>query len=247
MYICVVSAGCVGLVTAACLAEIGHRVICVDNDFDKVVAMQLGKSPIDEPHLEEMMQANIGVGRLEFTTNLATSVDRSEIIFLCLETPVSVSGGSNNNYVDAIAREIGSYLNGEYKIIVDRCTSAIGSGDRVKKAILNGIMDRLSGSLIVRDPVEEIGNIAGFDVVSNPEFIKEGSAVYNIFNPDRIILGSASEKAIEVMRKLYRPIIERDRPEYRSFPPVSVVATDVCSAETIKCATNAFAVLKKMQ
>jgi UDPglucose 6-dehydrogenase len=247
MYICVLGTGCAGLVTATCLAEIGHQVICVDSNFDKVVAMRSIKLPVYEPHLEEMMRVNIDAGRLELTTNLAASVDRSEIIFLCLEIPVLASGESDNNYVDEVAREIGSYFNGEYKIIVDRCTFANGSSERIKRAILNGIMDRLSGSLIVKDPVEEIGSIAGFDVVSNPEFLREGLAVYDIFNPDRIILGSASKKAIDKMRELYQPIIERDRTEDKSLPPISVIATDICSAEKIKYATNAFASLKKMQ
>jgi UDPglucose 6-dehydrogenase len=247
VYVCVVGSESVGLVTAACLAEIGHEVICIDSNPERVKAMRADQLLVREPHLEEMIRTNIGASRLQFSTNLAASVDRSEIIFLCLEVPILPTGEGDVNYVDTITREIGSYFNGEYKVIVDRCTLGVGSGDRVKRAILAGIMDRLSGSIIVQDSMEEIGSIAGFDVVSNPEFFKKGSAVYDAFNPDRIILGSSSKKAIKIMRELYRPIIKRDRIKDRSLPPISVMTTDMCSAEKIKYAANVFASLKKMQ
>ncbi len=254
MRVCIIGAGYVGLVTGACLAEIGHQVICVDSNDERVTLMASGKSPIQEPQLEEIMQANIAMGRLEFTTNFAKGVDRSEIIFIAIETPAFPTGEIDTNYVEKVAKSIGSYLNGEYKVIVNRSTLPIDSSDQMRKAILNGLIDRLSESLVIKEPLEEIGTIAGFDVVSNPEFLREGSAVYDTFNPDRIVLGSNSEQALAMMRELYQPIVDRQEcafsnriyAENKFLPPVLVMATDLCSAETIKYATNVFSVLKDL-
>jgi UDPglucose 6-dehydrogenase len=255
MHVCVVGTGCVGLITAACWAEIGHQVVCVDSNLEKVASMQSGKSPIPEPHLEEIIQANLAAGRLEFTTNLAMSVNRSEIIFIALETLFLPAGEGDTSYIDTVAKEIGNHLNGEYKVIVDRCGLSLGSGDRVRRVILNCIVERLSASLTIADPLKEIATIAGFDVVSNPDFHREGLAIYDTFYPTRLVLGSNSEKALAIMQELYKPLIDRQKGiesfgisqnKNKSLSPVSVTITDINSAETLKYAVTAFEAIKKI-
>jgi UDPglucose 6-dehydrogenase len=231
MRACVIGTGYVGLVTGACLAQIGHNVICVDNNAAKVSFMQSGKSPIFEPGLEEIMQSNMQAGRLQFTTDLAFGVEHGEILFIAVGTPALPSGESDTRYVEAVARGIGSNLNGGYKVIVNKSTVPIGSGDWVRRIVMDGVAKRQQA-------------ITGFDVVSNPEFLREGSAVYDTFNPDRIVLGSNSPKAIAMMQELYTPIIERKFATERSLPPVPVVVTDLASAEMIKYAANAFLATK---
>ncbi|MCX7595390.1 MAG: nucleotide sugar dehydrogenase, partial [Fischerella sp.] len=231
MRVCVIGTGYVGLVTGACLAEIGHNVICVDNNAAKVSLMQSGKSPIFEPGLEQIMQSNMQAGRLQFTTDLAFGVEHGEILFIAVGTPALPSGESDTRYVEAVARGIGSNLNGGYKVIVNKSTVPIGSGDWVQRIVMDGVADRQQ-------------DITGFDVVSNPEFLREGSAVYDTFYPDRIVLGSNSPKAIAMMQELYTPIIERKFATEGSLPPVPVVVTDLASAEMIKYAANAFLATK---
>jgi UDPglucose 6-dehydrogenase len=231
MRVCVIGTGYVGLVTGACLAQIGHHVICVDNNAEKVALMQSGQSPIFEPGLAEIMQAAMLAGHLEFTTDLGAGVAHGEILFIAVGTPALPTGESDTRYVEAVARGIGSHLNGGYKVIVNKSTVPIGSGDWVKRIVLDGVAERQE-------------TIAGFDVVSNPEFLREGSAVFDTFNPDRIVLGSNSEKAIAMMRELYEPIIARRFASNKSLPPVSVVETDIASAEMIKYAANAFLATK---
>ncbi|NWF61640.1 MAG: nucleotide sugar dehydrogenase [Fischerella sp.] len=231
MRVCVIGTGYVGLVTGACLAQIGHSVICVDNNAAKVSLMQSGKSPIFEPGLEQIMQSNMQAGRLQFTTDLAFGVEHGEILFIAVGTPALPSGESDTRYVEAVARGIGSNLNGGYKVIVNKSTVPIGSGDWVQRIVMDGVADRQQ-------------DITGFDVVSNPEFLREGSAVYDTFYPDRIVLGSNSPKAIAMMQELYTPIIERKFATEGSLPPVPVVVTDLASAEMIKYAANAFLATK---
>ncbi|BAZ10707.1 UDP-glucose dehydrogenase [Calothrix sp. NIES-4071] len=231
MRVCVIGTGYVGLVTGACLAQIGHHVICVDNNAEKVALMQSGQSPIFEPGLSEIMQAAMQAGHLEFTTNLGAGVAHGEILFIAVGTPALPTGESNTRYVEAVAHGIGSHLNGGYKVIVNKSTVPIGSGDWVKRIVLDGVAERQQ-------------EIAGFDVVSNPEFLREGSAVFDTFNPDRIVLGSNSTKAIAMMQKLYAPIIARRFATDKFLPPVPVVKTDLTSAEMIKYAANAFLATK---
>jgi UDPglucose 6-dehydrogenase len=231
MRVCVIGTGYVGLVTGACLAQIGHHVICVDNNADKVALMQSGQSPIFEPGLAEIMQAAMQAGHLEFTTDLGAGVAHGEILFIAVGTPALPTGESDTRYVEAVARGIGSHLNGGYKVIVNKSTVPIGSGDWVKRIVLDGVAERQQ-------------TIAGFDVVSNPEFLREGSAVFDTFNPDRIVLGSNSTKAIAMMRELYEPIITRRFATDKFSSPVPVVETDIASAEMIKYAANAFLATK---
>ncbi|MGL5795887.1 MAG: UDP-glucose dehydrogenase family protein, partial [Waterburya sp.] len=190
-----------------------------------------GKSPIYEPGLDEIMQSTMAAGNLEFTTDLAAGVAHGEILFIAVGTPPLPTGESDTRYVEAVAKGIGTHLNGGYKVIVNKSTVPIGSGDWVRRIVLDGVAEREA-------------EIAGFDVVSNPEFLREGSAVYDTFNPDRIVLGSDSPKAIAMMQELYQPLVTRKFAEDKSLPRVPVVVTDLSSAEMIKYAANSFLATK---
>ncbi|BAS57137.1 UDP-glucose dehydrogenase [Leptolyngbya boryana NIES-2135] len=255
MRVCVIGTGYVGLVTGACLSHIGHHVICVDNNEAKVKLMQAGQSPIFEPGLSEIMQSSIQSGRLEFTTDIAAGVEHGEILFIAVGTPALPNGESDTRYVEAVARGIGSNLKGGYKVIVNKSTVPIGSGDWVRMIVLDGIAERQKAEAqpvlaTAGGGVDEVmpSAVTGdydFDVVSNPEFLREGSAVFDTFNPDRIVLGSNNnDRPIKLMKELYAPIVERQFAEVKSVPPVPVVVTDLSSAEMIKYAANAFLATK---
>ena len=232
MRVCVIGTGYVGLVTGVCLSHIGHEVICVDNNEEKVKLMQSGQSPIYEPGLSELMKSSADSGKLTFTSDLAKGVAHGEILFIAVGTPPLPTGESDTRYVEAVARGIGANLSGDYKVIVNKSTVPIGSGDWVR--------------MITVDGCSEAGNKAepNFDVVSNPEFLREGSAVYDTFNPDRIVLGGNSEKAISMMQELYKPLVTREFADDKNAPPVPVVVTDLSSAEMIKYAANSFLATK---
>ncbi|NDJ16803.1 UDP-glucose dehydrogenase family protein [Myxacorys almedinensis] len=254
MRVCVIGTGYVGLVTGACLAHAGHHVICVDNNEAKVKLMQSGQTPIFEPGLSDIMQAAIQSKRLEFTTDTAAGVEHGQVLFIAVGTPALLNGESDTRYVEAVARSIGSNLNGGYKVIVNKSTVPIGSGDWVRMIVLDGIAERQKSE--AQPVLASVGGgdaditttaVVGeydFDVVSNPEFLREGSAVYDTFNPDRIVLGSSSDRAIALMQDLYAPIVERQFAEHASAPAVPVVVTDISSAEMIKYAANAFLATK---
>jgi UDPglucose 6-dehydrogenase len=245
MRVCVIGTGYVGLVTGACLAHIGHHVICVDNNEEKVKLMKAGQSPIFEPGLTEIMHGAMQVGNLEFTTDIGAGVAHGDILFIAVGTPPLPTGESDTRYVEAVARSIGAHLDGGYKVIVNKSTVPIGSGDWVRMIVLDGIVERqkvLVGA--GGGEVTTLESVPVFDVVSNPEFLREGCAVYDTFNPDRIVLGGNSAKAIAMMQELYAPIIERQYAEDKSLPPVPVLATDISSAEMIKYAANAFLATK---
>jgi UDPglucose 6-dehydrogenase len=232
MRVCTIGTGYVGLVTGACLAHIGHDVVCVDNNPAKIEMMQAGKSPIYEPGLSEIMQSAIAAGRLKFTTDLAMGMNHGEIVFIAVGTPSLPNGSTNTEYVEAVARGIGQHLNGDYKVIVNKSTVPIGSGDWVKMLVMDGVAAQ-------KEPPT---TAVKFDVVSNPEFLREGSAIYDTLNPDRIVLGSENQTAIDLMLKLYAPIINRQFAEEKK--PVPVLTTDLSSAEMIKYAANAFLATK---
>ena len=247
MRVCVIGTGYVGLVTGACLAHIGHHVICVDNNEEKVKLMKAGQSPIFEPGLSEIMQSAIESEHIEFTTDLGAGVAHGEILFIAVGTPPLPNGESDTRYVEAVARGIGTHLDGGYKVIVNKSTVPIGSGDWVRMIVLDGIAERqnvLVGAGGVRIEEVALDRIAGFDIISNPEFLREGSAVYDTFNPDRIVLGSNNPRAIAMMQELYTPIVERKFADDPFLPPVPVVVTDINSAEMIKYAANAFLATK---
>ena len=253
MRICVIGTGYVGLVTGACLAALGHHVLCVDNNAAKVKQMQAGESPIFEPGLSDILQSSIAQGTIEFTTDLAAGVAHGQVLFIAVGTPALPNGQSDTRYVEAVARGIGSHLQStaDYKVIVNKSTVPIGSGDWVKMLVLDGYATVAEPALVAAGDVPvakpDHQNSAAkpdFDVVSNPEFLREGSAVYDTFNPDRIVLGSSSTRAIAVMEQLYAPIITRASSADPGLPPVPVVITDVSSAEMIKYAANAFLATK---
>jgi UDPglucose 6-dehydrogenase len=247
MRVCVIGTGYVGLVTGACLAHIGHHVICVDNNEEKVKLLKAGQSPIYEPGLSEIMQSASSEGNLEFTSDLAAGVAHGEILFIAVGTPALPTGETDTRYVEAVARGIGAHLDSGYKVIVNKSTVPIGSGDWVRMIVLDGVAERQKSLVTAGGGAADkaIAKIAAeFDVVSNPEFLREGSAIYDTFNPDRIVLGSNSRKGIAMMQELYIPIIERQYAEDKSLPPVPVVVTDISSAEMIKYAANAFLATK---
>ncbi len=247
MRVCVIGTGYVGLVTGACLAHIGHDVICIDNNEEKVKLMKSGQSPIFEPGLSEIMQSAINGGKIQFSSDLAAGVTHGEILFIAVGTPPLPNGESDTRYVEAVARGIGENLSGGYKVIVNKSTVPIGSGDWVRMIVLDGIAERQKTLLASGDTAsdEKLSEIAHqFDVVSNPEFLREGSAVYDTFNPDRIVLGGNSQQATGMMKELYAPIVERKFAADQSLPPVPVLVTDLSSAEMIKYAANAFLATK---
>jgi len=250
MKVCVIGTGYVGLVTGACLAHIGHHVICVDNNEAKVNLMKSGQSPIFEPGLSDVMQGAIQSGRLEFTTDLAAGVDHGQILFIAVGTPALPNGESDTRYVEAVARGIGEnlYSTSGYKVIVNKSTVPIGSGDWVRMIVLDGFAEK---SKLAEGAVKTGGTATlerqaepQFDVVSNPEFLREGSAVHDTFNPDRIVLGGNSAKAKALMQDLYAPIVAREFAVDKSAATVPVVTTDLSSAEMIKYAANAFLATK---
>ncbi|MCC5656712.1 UDP-glucose/GDP-mannose dehydrogenase family protein [Nostoc sp. XA010] len=247
MRVCVIGTGYVGLVTGACLAHIGHDVICVDNNEEKVKLMKSGQSPIFEPGLSEIIQSAIQTEKIHFTSDLAAGVSHGEILFIAVGTPPLPTGESDTRYVEAVARGIGENLNGGYKVIVNKSTVPIGSGDWVRMLVLDGVAERQkvlvpAGGVPSNEKLPEFA--AEFDVISNPEFLREGSAVHDTFNPDRIVLGGNSQRAVALMQKLYAPIVERKYAEDQSLPPVPILATDLSSAEMIKYAANAFLATK---
>ncbi len=247
MRVCTIGTGYVGLVTGACLAHVGHDVMCVDNNPAKVELMKSGVSPIYEPGLSEIMQSAMSSGKLTFTTDLAAGVAHGEILFIAVGTPPLPNGSSDTQYVEAVARGIGQHLNGEYKVIVNKSTVPIGSGDWVKMLVMDGVAARTKQPSLVGAGGGDIQSgafTAKFDVVSNPEFLREGSAIYDTLNPDRIVLGSNNQQAIDLMIELYAPIIDREYAEDRQMPPVNLLTTDLGSAEMIKYAANAFLATK---
>jgi UDPglucose 6-dehydrogenase len=255
--VCVIGTGYVGLVTGVCLAQIGHDVVCIDNNQEKVKMMQSGESPIFEPGLSELMAVAIASGKIRFSTDLGMGVNHGEILFIAVGTPPLPNGSSDTRYVEAVAKGIGEHLDGGYKVIVNKSTVPIGSGDWVKMLVLDGIAQRSRQPELVGAAIGEGSRIdrvhsSRFDVLSNPEFLREGSAVYDTFNPDRIVLGSGSQEAIDLMQQLYAPIVNRQdvgsirgkQLRNENHAPVPVLITDLGSAEMIKYAANAFLATK---
>ena len=211
----VVGTGYVGLVTGTCFAETGNSVVCVDIDAAKVAAMQAGRIPIYEPHLDVLFERNIAEGRLTFTTELAEAVENAQVIFLALPTPPGEDGSADLSYVLGVADELGRIIR-DYKVIVDKSTVPVGTAERV------------------RDAVAAHASVA-FDIVSNPEFLREGFAVDDFMKPDRVVIGCSSERARKVMDELYRPFVRQGNP---------ILFMDERSAELTKYAANAFLATK---
>ena len=215
MKIAVVGTGYVGLVTGTCFAETGNHVICVDNNVDKVKKLQKGVVPIYEPHLDLIFDRNIKQGRLQFTTSLEDGVKDAQIIFLALPTPPGEDGAADLKYVLQVADELGHLIK-DYKIVVNKSTVPVGTAGKVRDAIAKNCT-------------------SAFDVVSNPEFLREGFAVDDFMKPDRVVIGTSSERAKQVMAELYAPFIRQGNPIYYM---------DERSSELTKYAANAFLATK---
>jgi UDPglucose 6-dehydrogenase len=213
--IAVVGTGYVGLVTGTCFAETGNQVICVDIDTKKVERMRNGEIPIYEPHLDVLFERNIKANRLSFTTNLAEGIQDAEIIFLALPTPPGEDGSADLRYILGVAEELGKLLT-DYKVIVDKSTVPVGTADKVRAMIAkNATVD--------------------FDVVSNPEFLREGFAVDDFMKPDRVVIGTSSIRAEKEMEQLYKPFVRQGNP---------IIFMDEKSAELTKYAANSFLATK---
>ncbi len=215
MKIGVIGTGYVGLVTGTCLAEGGNHVICMDIDEQKIALLNAGTVPIYEPGLEELVRRNTAHGRLSFTTDMAKTVRHSEIIFIAVGTPPGEDGSADLKYVLGVAREIGAFLNG-YKVVVNKSTVPVGTGDKVRAAIAAKGRHR-------------------FDVVSNPEFLKEGAAIEDFMKPDRVVIGTESPKAAAIMNELYAPFVRTGKP---------ILHMDIRSSEMTKYAANALLATK---
>jgi UDPglucose 6-dehydrogenase len=215
MNIAVVGTGYVGLVTGTCFAETGNNVICVDIDVEKVRKMKDGIVPIYEPHLDVIFERNIKQGRLTFTTNLAEAIENAKIIFLALPTPPGEDGSADLSYILGVANDLGKLIK-DYKVIVDKSTVPVGTAEKVRAAIAKH-------------------TIVEFDVVSNPEFLREGFAVDDFMKPDRVVIGTSSEKAKHIMGDLFKPYVRQGNP---------VIFMDEKSAELTKYAANAFLATK---
>lgn len=215
MKIAVIGTGYVGLVTGTCLAETGNEVVCVDIDAQKVERMKNGEVPIYEPHLDVLFERNIKAGRLSFTTSLDKGLAHGDIIFLALPTPEDEDGSADLKYVLGVADEIGNKIT-SYKVIVDKSTVPVGTSEKVHAAIAKNAKSE-------------------FDVVSNPEFLREGFAVDDFMKPERIVVGASSERATTLMKKLYAPFVRSGNP---------IIIMDEKSAELTKYASNAFLATK---
>ncbi len=215
MKICVIGTGYVGLVAGTCLAEMGNDVICVDNNEEKLEKLKQGIIPIFEPGLEELIKINVSENRLQFSSDLKNAVEKSLICFIAVGTPQGEDGSADLKYVCQVAEDIGKAMN-DYKVIVDKSTVPVGTADKVTE--------------IIKSKTNH-----NFDVVSNPEFLKQGAAVDDFLKPDRVVIGSNSQKATEIMQELYSPFLRTGNP---------VIIMDVKSAEMTKYAANAFLAVK---
>ena len=213
MNLTIIGTGYVGLVTGTCFAEVGHQVICVDNNESKVKLLQAGGIPIYEPGLEEMVKKHVANGRLRFTASTKDGVENSDIIFIAVPTPPQPDGSVDLSYIEGVAREIASAMT-SYKIVVDKSTVPVKTGEKVTETI------------------KRYAPTMEFDVVSNPEFLREGCAVEDLMKPDRIVIGANSDRAMALMQKVYAPFV------------APVLVTDINSAELIKHAANSFLALK---
>ena len=215
MKIAVIGTGYVGLVTGTCLSETGNEVICVDINQEKVKKLKEGVVPIYEPHLDVLFHRNMKAGRLKFTTSLEEGVADAKIIFLALPTPPGEDGSADLRYVLGVAEDLGKIIR-DYKIVVDKSTVPVGTADRVRSAIAKNCQ-------------------TDFDVVSNPEFLREGFAVDDFMKPDRVVIGASSERARKLMEELYKPYVRQGNP---------IIFMDERSAELTKYAANAFLATK---
>jgi UDPglucose 6-dehydrogenase len=214
MKLTIIGTGYVGLVTGACLAEVGHQVVCVDNDEAKIKLLKAAGIPIYEPGLEELVKKNSAAGRLSFTASTAEGVQKSDIIFIAVPTPPQPDGSVDLSFIERVARDIAAAMT-NYKIVVDKSTVPVKTGEKVAETIKRYCPAKVD-----------------FDVVSNPEFLREGFAVGDLMKPDRIVIGTRSPRPVALMKEVYTPF------------NAPIVTTDINSAELIKHASNSFLALK---
>src|SRR5256712_5700168 len=214
MDLAIIGSGYVGLVTGACFADGGHNIICVDNDAQKLKQLRAGEVPIYEPGLEDIIHRNVSAQRLRFTGSIQEGVNNSQIVFIAVPTPQQPDGDVDLSFLEKVAREIAGFLT-DYRVIVDKSTVPVKTGEKVAESIKR---------------YNRHG--ANFDVVSNPEFLREGCAVADLMRPDRIVIGAQSEHAIDLMKKVYEPFM------------APILVTDINSAELIKHCANSFLALK---
>jgi UDPglucose 6-dehydrogenase len=214
MKLTIIGTGYVGLVTGTCFAEVGHRVICVDNNESKVKMLQAGGIPIYEPGLDELVRKNAAAGRLRFTNSTAEGVENSDVIFIAVPTPPQADGSVDLSFIEKVAREIAGAMKA-YKIIVDKSTVPVKTGEKVGETIKRYCKSKVD-----------------FDVVSNPEFLREGFAVDDLMQPDRVVIGVRSQRPVQAMKEIYAPF------------KAPIIVTDINSAELIKHASNSFLALK---
>ena len=214
MNLAIIGTGYVGLVTGACFAEAGHRVVCVDNDEAKIRLLKSGGIPIYEPGLVDLVKKNTAAGRLSFTDKIAAGVEQSDVIFIAVATPPQLDGSVDMSFIEKVAREIAAAMK-DYKIIVDKSTVPVKTGEKVAETIRRYCPAKVD-----------------FDIVSNPEFLREGFAVGDLMKPDRIVIGTRSQRPVAAMKEIYAPF------------KAPIVVTDINSAELIKHASNSFLALK---
>jgi UDPglucose 6-dehydrogenase len=217
MHIGIIGTGYVGLVTGACFAEFGLFVTCVDKDEKKIKALKKGEIPFYEPGLDELVKRNVKQGRLIFTTKIAKAVESSLVIFIAVGTPRRGDGSADMKYVEEVAREIANHMD-DYKVIVTKSTVPVGTGEKIREIISRNLKSRTD-----------------FDIVSNPEFLREGSAIEDFMRPNRVVLGAASPQAVAIMKDLYKPLYLLETP---------FVITNIETAELIKYASNSFLATK---
>jgi len=248
MKISIIGTGYVGLVTGTCLADFGLSVTCVDQDKQKINLLNSGDVPIYEPNLEALIKKNVLANRLTFTTDLEKAVKQSKVIFIAVGTPSNNDGSTNLKQIEKVAQQIAHYLN-EYKVIVNKSTVPIGTAAKIKEIINKSAIANPSSvipakagihpSVIARSEATKQSQLTSklidFDIVSNPEFLREGSAVYDFTHPDKIVIGTTSPKALKIMQEIYRPLYLIDTP---------FVITNPETAELIKYACNAFLATK---
>jgi UDPglucose 6-dehydrogenase len=214
MKLTIIGTGYVGLVTGACFAEVGHHVVCVDNNAEKVKVLQAGGIPIYEPGLEDLVKRNVAAGRLRFTASTKDGVDNSDVVFIAVPTPPQADGSVDLSFIESVAREIATSMT-SYKIVVDKSTVPVKTGDKVAETIKRYCKAKVE-----------------FDVVSNPEFLREGFAVDDLMKPDRVVIGVRSPRPVAAMKEVYEPF------------KAPIIVTDINSAELIKHAANSFLALK---
>ena len=245
MKISIIGTGYVGLVTGVCLSDFGLEVLCVDKDEKKIKILNSGDIPIYEPNLKELFKKNIIEGRLKFSTDLKFAIEQSQVIFIAVGTPSNNDGSANLEQIEEVARQIAEYIN-DYKVIVNKSTVPVGTAQKVKNIISKyqskSVIPAKAGihpSVIARSETtrqsQPISKPFDFDVVSNPEFLREGSAVYDFTHPDKIVIGTESSKALNIMKDIYRPLFLLNTP---------FVITNLETAEMIKYTCNAFLATK---